>query len=293
MSYWVTGPIVQSLILPLAVSIVVAGVIWFGIARLSPATGRVAALGVALGFLASYWVTVGPPPFPPVSSSHKVAYIVLAGLILGGVMTSVQPLSRLALVAMALWPGVIAAWLGWRELMSPSAIGLITLVGAWVVGAIALYGLRPGSEANTAPSVKLIAAALTAAVIAQIGSSASIAQLCIGLAAATGGTLLLNWPKHRFGLGPIGAYGGGSALIALVTAMALFSNASKLALVLLLLIFFVDRILPRQLFASRPALAAVGLGGACLVPAAIAVIAAYFMSGGGSGYAAAGNTWFS
>ena len=70
-----------------------------------------------------------------------------------------------------------------------------------------------------------------------------------------------------------------------MSVLALFASASKLALILLIPVFFADRLAVRLPMASKPAIGPVVLGVVCLVPAAIAVLAAYLSSGGGGGYA--------
>ena len=183
------------------------------------------------------------------------------------------------------WPVLVVGWLGLREIASPSGLGVVTLI-ALCLGGIAIFaGLRASRDGETAPTIALLVGGLGAGLVALIGSSASISQLSIGLAAACGGFLLWNWPKSRFAFGSAALFGGGGALVALVSAMTLFASASKLALILLIPVFFADRLAVRLPLATRPAIGPVVVGIICMVPAAIAVLAAYLTSGGGSGYA--------
>ena len=131
----------------------------------------------------------------------------------------------------------------------------------------------------------LLIAAVGVSLIALIGSSASLAQLSGGLAAATGGFMLWNWPKARFSFGWSGVYGGVGVLFSFIVAMILFTNASKLALLLILPVFFAYRVTARLPLASRPALAPFVLAAVCLVPVGIAVLIASLSGGGGRGYA--------
>lgn len=262
---------------------ILSGLLGFG---LGPKYGpRVAAAAIPVGFLVSCWATIGWPAFPPVSSNQKIVYVALIGTIAGVIFVFLGRNQLLNRIGPALWSGMVICWLGWRTLTAPSLTGLALLGGLWLAGMTIIIGLRSQRSEGIAPGVMLLIAACGVSLIALIGSSASFAQLSGGLAAATGGFLLWNWPKDRFPFGWVGQLGGAGALLSLVTAMALFTSASKLAILLILPVFFADRLAARLPLSSHPVLAPFALAMVCLVPVAIAVLVAYQSSGGESGYA--------
>ena len=282
MDQLLVDPIIQSVIAPVVVAFVVAGVLGFGLGRTLGA--RVAAVAIPAGFLVSYWVTVGWPPFPPVSSSQKIIYVAVFGAAAGMLLDVAGQGGRVARAAGIIAPILIAGWLGWRGLGAPTLLGLVTLAVLCVGGIAIMTGLRTARGAETAPAVMLLVGGLGGGFVALIGSSASISQFSIGLAAASGGFLLWNWPKSRFSFGSGAVLGGAGALIALMSALTLFTSASKVALALLVPVFFADRVAARLPMAERPAIGPMVLGAICLVPAAIAVLVAYLSSEGRGGY---------
>lgn len=283
MSQWLADPIFQSVVAPLVVAAILTGVLGFGLGKtIGP---RIAAAAIPAGFLVSYWATVGWPAFPPVASNQKIVYLILFGAVIGVIFDLVQRADKMRWLGPVVWSGAIAGWMGWRMISAPSTPGLATIGAFWIAGAFVLYASRGTRGGGSVPAVMLLIAAIGVSLIALIGSSASFAQLSGGLAAATGGFMLWNWPKSRFSFEWAGAFGGMGALLSLIAALVLFTDASKLALILVLPVFFADRVAARLPLASRPMLAPFVLAAVCLVPVAIAVLVAYQSSGGGSGYA--------
>lgn len=104
------NPLIQSIAIPLGLTLVVAGLLrlTFGKER-----GRIlACVAVAVGFLASYFATLGTPPLPPRSSIQKFPYLVLAGALLGLVLDLTKA-GRATMVIGALFPAVGLVWLAW------------------------------------------------------------------------------------------------------------------------------------------------------------------------------------
>ncbi len=274
-------PIVQSAVAPLLVAAVLTGLIGLGLGR---AVGpKIAAAAIPIAFLASCWATIGLPAFPPVSSSQKIVCIVGLGAVAGVILDLIRGNDKIRWIAPLAGAGVIAAWLGWRYFTAPDAAALVTLAALWLAGAAILMGSQEARSYGAAPAVTLLIAAIGVSLIALAGSSASFAQLSGGLAAATGGFLLWNWPKSRFSFGWAGLFGGTGALLSLAAALVLFTSASKLALILILPAFFADRLAAHLPLADRPVFAPFVLAAVCLVPVTLAVLVAY-LSGGGSGY---------
>jgi len=125
--------------------------------------------------------------------------------------------------------------------------------------------------------VTLVAAAVGLGVVALIGGSASILQLSLGAAAATGGFLLANWPRQRQTAGDTLLLGIGALLPVLAGQLLLFTRTPPLAVALLLPIVFADAIADR--LPVRAQLRPVLLGALCLVPFALAVAAAWYGTG--------------
>lgn len=301
LSQWMADPIIQSAVAPFLVAAILTGLLGFGLGK--PIGHRVAAAAIPAGFLASYWATIGWPSFPPVSSTQKIFFIAILGTIVGAILNAIRAndgTERFAMVQ-GVWIASIVGWLGWKVPFL-DASGTFTLAwlgysAQWISGVFTLLALIGTGAVGTlflwldrrngaCWAVMLMMAAIGVSFIALLGSSASYAQLSGGLAAATGGFLLWNWPKDRFSLGWAAFLGGSGALIALVSSLALFTTASKLALALILPVFFCSRLAARLPLAANPVIAPFILAAVCLVPVGIAVLVAYLSSGGGSGYAA-------
>ena len=286
MSQWLADPLIQSVILPLLISAILSGLLGFGSGKtIGP---RIAAAAIPMGFIVCYWAIVGWPAFPPVSSTQKIVYLILFGAVIGVIFDLTQRADnadKMRWIGPVVWSGAIVGWMGWRMIATPSIPGLATISSLWLAGAFVIHAARATRGGGSVPAVMLLIAAIGVSLIALMGSSASFAQLSGGLAAATGGFMLWNWPKSRFSFEWAGAFGGMGALLSLVAALVLFTDASKLALILILPVFFAERLAVRLPLASRPVLAPFVLAAVCLVPVAVAVLVAYQSSGGGSGYA--------
>jgi hypothetical protein len=112
-----------------------------------------------------------------------------------------------------------------------------------------------------------------------------MAQLCGVLPAAAGGFALWLWPKPRLQFAASALLGGGLVFVALAGSVAVFTNAAKPALLLLLPIFFAERALGRRsrgIHKKNQVLMPILTAVAASVPAIAAVALAYHL--GGSGY---------
>ena len=127
----------------------------------------------------------------------------------------------------------------------------------------------------------LLAASLGSSGIALYGTSASIAQFCGALAAALGGFLLWNWPRPRDVFGGGGVCGAGGALVFLLSVLAFYTRASKLALLLACGALGADALISRMEFpllrstVGRP----FGVAAAALIPVALALAVAHATAG--------------
>jgi hypothetical protein len=279
---WLSAPVVQSAVLPFAVA--AGGAVLLG--TVGRGRGAVAGLAVAAGFVAAYLAILGPPPFPPVSAGHKIAYVVVAAAAIGLALdlTAARPL--LARLVLAVAGVAAAAWLLGARLDLADRASLIwpaaPVAAAWL---LVLWRLETARRKGASAAVILAVAAAAAAAVALFGRSASIAQLCAALAAATAGYALLPWLAPGGGCGRAATAAGGAAFLALATQMVAFTAAAPWALLVLLAAFLADRRAGRLAATGvRRLLEPVPVAFAAAVPAAAAVALAWLLSSGGTPY---------
>lgn len=240
-------PIVQIGLVPLAVA--------FGLAAFiriigGPERGpRLMGIAAIIGFLLAYVLLQGVPAFPPAAATQKLFYLVLLA---GGAGFALDLTGRTASLQRSLrivFPGLALLWLAWRQLAAGVALAeLATLAALWAGGALVFWRLeRAETEGGgLSAALMLIVAALGVAGVATLGSSPNPAQLAGALAAAAGGVALWGYGVWlaKATRGPFGAttqFGGGGALLGLAYILVLFTpQASRLALIVLLLVFFAD-----------------------------------------------------
>ncbi len=272
--FTLSSPPVQSGLIPLLTALILVGLI-----RLIGGPGRGAALaglGLALAVLASYWATLRIPSFPPVGATNKLFYIVLIATIAG---FAVDLIAREGWTgrAVAILAGPLAAlWIGLEKgLDAPWPAGIAVLI---VVGVTAAAGWRYHAQAqrNSEIGASILVLCLAMAACAFMSNAASSAQLAGGLAAATGGFLLWNWPKVRFPFNNA-ALAAALALIAgLAVQLALF--VPKLETFALLPLAAIPFLLPLGVRLVKgnglikQGLRPVVVGLICALPAAAAVL---------------------
>ncbi len=260
---------IESVVLPLVASLALTGALRFGLGRARGAA--LASLSIAAAFLFAYAAILTWPGFPPVSSGQKIAYIVLFGLLGGAAIDLAARPPWLERTVVVLWPAVIVAWIAWPRLTSPTPEILMTSAVLWVVGLFVLDRLRAGRAPAATAAVVLLASAVGASLVAFLGAAELYAQLLGGLAAATGGFLLWNWPVPRYPFGEAAVLGAGGAFLSSVTILVLFSDISILALAFVLPVFGVPLLVQRLPLARKRMLAPVVLGAICLIPVTVAV----------------------
>jgi hypothetical protein len=275
--------LLQSALIPFVTAAVAAGILRL----VAGSTHGTAMAGAAIGlaFLAGYVMILGAPSVWPPSATQKIFFIAIVGGIFGLSLDLSREARHVTLLAAALTPAIALAWLGWTRIVRPDWIDILTLV---VIAAAAGAVLTELYGRNTQPAesaVKLLIAAVTLSLVALIGTSASLAQLSGVLAAAVAGFALWVWPTPRARFAASALFGGGLVFVALTGAVALFSNASKPALGLLLPIFFADRALgpfDTGIHKLNQALRPLLLGVIALIPAIASVGLAHLL--GRTGY---------
>ena len=274
-------PIAQSALVPVVGAAVAAGLIRALGGRSRGA--MLAGAAIALAFLLSYAATLGLPLLPPRAAVQKLFPLVVAGLALGSLLDLVRVPRRVVLASLVPFVALGLGWIGGPRLAAgpigePVLVLSLTLVGSVVV----LARLERRADDGPTPSVLLLVAALGTGGVAVAGASASLGQLAFALAASVGGFMLWNWPRSRFPFGRAALFGGGATLTFLAGQAVFFTDASRVALAVLVAVFFADgpvrRLMPGRGAAGR-ALRPVVVGLVALVPAAAAV--AWAMLGGG------------
>ena len=275
MSDLLNDPFIQSSALPLVLSVLAVGLLRLAGGR------RLAVAGIAVTFIAVFALVVGVPALPPPSSMGKLFWSAVAGLLIGAAADTMGLRGRPASTLVALW---LVASLGWiaypalDSLLSGLTFALLLAVAAWVA-----FGRLPSrSDSPAAPAAVLLGLSLAVGGTALIGSSASVAQLALGLAAATGGFLLWNWPVERHAWGVTGQAALGFVVL-LAGVLSLFTQAQAGVLLLALPAVLADRLravlpIPETGVGRAAGTAAVTV--LAVLPALIAIGAAYLLSGG-------------
>lgn len=264
-------PFIQSSLLPLALALLAVGV-------LHRLWKPLAAAAVGAVFLGVFALVVGVPALPPPSSVGKLFWASAAGLALGTVLDLAGVKGRAGAAVLALW---LVAALVWIAL--PALDGLtagVTLAVLAAGGVAFLFGSGAGAAGPVGGASLLLALSLAIGGTALIGSSASIAQMALALAAATGGFLLWNWPVARHVWGQAGRAALGVAVL-LAAVLALFTQTQAAVLLLTLPAVLAGRVrLPLPDTAVGRAAGAAVVTVVTLIPALAAIAAAYALSGG-------------
>lgn len=276
MSELLQDPFVQSSVLPLLVGLILVG-------ALHLLRRPLAAAGIAAGFLVVFAMVIGLPALPPPSSMGKLFWASAAGLLIGVVADVAGIRGRVASAVLAVWLAASLLWIALPALDSAAAIvSLVVLLGtaAWV--AFARVSETHMFESPTAPAASLLALALAVGGTALIGSSASIAQMALALAASAGGFLLWNWPVERHGWGLSGRVATGIAVL-LAAVLALFTQTQAAVLLLALPALFaghVRRLIPQGDGPIGRAASSAAVTVVAVLPALVAIGAAFALTGG-------------
>lgn len=276
MSELLQDPFVQSSVLPLLVGLILVG-------ALHLLRRPLAAAGIAAGFLVVFAMVIGLPALPPPSSMGKLFWASAAGLLIGVVADATGIRGRIASAVLGGWLAASLLWIALPALDSAAAIvSLVVLLGAAACVAFARGSQTHGDESPMAPASTLLALALAVGGTALIGSSASIAQMALALAASAGGFLLWNWPVERHGWGLSGRVATGIAVL-LAAVLALFTQTQAAVLLLALPALFaghVRRFLPQGDGPVGRAVSSAAVTVVAVLPALVAIGAAFALSGG-------------
>ncbi len=246
----------------------------------------IAAGGIGIGFLVGFVMILGAPARWPISSSEKLFAIAALATVLGLALDLSRDSPPVTRLLAAILPVGALAWLGWSRIAAQDWIDIATLAAVALGGGFVLTRLFTSGPQAVDAAVKLMIACIALSLVSIFGASASLGQLAGALAAATAGFLVWNWPAPRFPFAAAAVLGGGLTFVALTGVVAVFSNAPKPALVMLLPIFFADLALsrmPKPRRGMNQAIRPILLAAVALIPALAAVGLASLL-GGGSGY---------
>lgn len=278
MSELLQDPFVQSSVLPLLVGLILVGVLH--LLRRS-----LAAAGIAAGFLVVFAMVIGLPALPPPSSMGKLFWASAAGLLIGVAADVAGIRGRVASAVLAVWLAASLLWIALPALDSAAAVATLVILLA-TAGCVAFA--RGSEEVESpagspmAPASTLLALALAVGGTALIGSSASIAQMALALAASAGGFLLWNWPVERHGWGLSGRVATGIAVL-LAAVLALFTQTQAAVLLLALPALFaghVRRFIPQGDGLIGRAASSAAVTVVAVLPALVAIGAAFALTGG-------------
>lgn len=267
-------PLIQSALLPLSVSLILAAALGFT----SDTTRVIAGVAVAVSALIAI-IAISGLSFPPQATSQKLPYLIVAAGVLGVLVDLrgnriIYRLSGLVmLLTMVIWLfGSRLGAAGWPEYLYLIVITLLAFAALWC-------GERQPRQIDTGIKLLFFSAGLGAILL--IGSSAMLAQTAFALMAATGGFLLWNWPTFRFTI-------GASLLLPMVTILSamsaqslFFTQASGIALALLIPLLFIDRIMPHVPLLNRantPTTRALSLGAIAVTLLPIAIGSAFLLT---------------
>lgn len=260
--------VVVAAALPLLITLILTG----GFGRLIGA--RAAGLAIVIAFIVVHLAIFGWPLLPPRSSLQKIVYLAAAGLLIG-IVVERMPLR----LAAAIWPAVIVAWLGWPRLAGMQPLDLLVLALLWLAGMFVFDRLLALRGTGIVAPTLLLVAALGASGVAFMAYAESLSQLAAALAAATGGTLLWNWPKLRYPFSAGAAFSAATALFAVATSIVLFTRASPLAMTILLVVFVLAPLRRRIPFAEKSALGPLVFGAIAMLPVLAAIAIAVLTAG--------------
>lgn len=233
-----SNPIVQSSILPLFLSLLIAGVLGFTSAK----GARIAVLGVAISALVTVIVIQGFS-FPPKSTSQKLPYLIAVAGVIGLIFDLFDLKGRAWHLAGIILPLATLGWLFGSRLGNTDIFGFIYLTATLVVSFFAYKQFETSrNQLDSGIQILLYCAGLGA--ILMIGSSAMISQSAFGMMAAVGAFLLLNWPTFRFRIGATMVFPLATALAAMTAQSLFFTKASGVAIVVLLPVLLISYLLP-------------------------------------------------
>ncbi|MDC0739544.1 hypothetical protein N6L24_14740 [Cognatishimia sp. SS12] len=249
--------------------------------QFTSAKAALLALFASVLILVVYYLLEGVPPFPPISSKHKLAYLLILIGVVGfgfGAMKN-APKTLIALVV-----GLVAlGWIAQRKIASDPFQPELFLALLPVLGLTGNTALRAELRQDLFLwPIMTLALAIAGAIVSVLGGYIGLAQMLGACAALTGGYLALTYLRVAV-LGKAVDAGKAAALnwvllasvsIILLSIAVFASKLSSLAFVLLCLLYAIPFVAAR--FAGRMNWKApIATGGYAVVPALAAIATAW------------------
>lgn len=198
-----------------------------------------ASLGIGIGFLFSYYFTMGLPLWPVSSVHGMLPLVVIGGMVIGVfldlnvVKNSTNTMLHL-ITALGLVFWVASMWHGGGINQSELVLyGVLILSGFW-----ALQRMDEQRDEGLAPAISILSASVGLTIIATIyGTRTSL--FSSGLGAAIFGYMLWNWPRCRFPWGSSATLVSGGVYLVLASELAIKNPALALPVGLTLLSFII------------------------------------------------------
>ncbi len=265
--------ILNTVLIPLALGLILAALFRFGKLQ-----GGLLALASMAAVLAIYMVLEGIPPLPPVSSKHKIWYIIMGLGVVNVLFGFKHKTPHPILTALLLLASFV--WIAYRkissDIMQPELfLGLIPIAIATVV---ANAPKRQQQDAFLWP-VTLLTAAVAGSLVSVLGSYIGLGQVLGAIAALLGGFLAVVYLAEHILKRPVSeglvlssmTWMVTSAMAVILLSIAVFAaKLSALAFALVCLVFLTPFVAPRFIKTTywwRP----FAIGGIALVPAVVAV----------------------
>lgn len=150
----------------------------------------ISAIAMGIAILAVYLVSEGLPPFPPISSKHKLAYA-LAGLLAVTGLTHTQSQHRQALVS-ALFVSASFVWLIQRPILA-GRFEWHWLLPIATIAAISSALAKAKPQSQFAWPVAALSMSVAASLIALLGGFIGLGQTLLSVSALLGGYTLAHF----------------------------------------------------------------------------------------------------
>jgi hypothetical protein len=235
-----------------------------------------------LVFLLAYYQTYGKiPAFPPLGSTNKIFFVVLAATMTGLAFDLfIQPrVSSVAWRSIVLFMTslLIATWIGLPR-FAEAGLGFagsftaLVLGGTVVLWRLATLGAAPPERGGMDAVVLFAVLPAVFAPIALFGGSSTSVGLCLGLTAGLGMSALINL-FAPLGLGLAAVLGAGGGLLAMIDTITLITmRVDFLALAVFLATVFAGQIGARLILPPDrpgPRIRAVATGVMAMTPIAV------------------------
>ncbi len=268
------SPAVQLMLESVLIPIVLAGVVLMSARRFPQERVACAeALAIVLAVGTTYVLAFGWPLGLVFSAKLKIVLSAFGGLLIGMAIEQRTRWARLGLVAGTIG---IPIWVGFPliEQGRPESI-LILLPITAALAVPQLIGKTP-TDRGASKTLIALSMAVSLAVIATLAKALSFAELCLSLSSALLAILLIS-PKPP--LGAPAALAAAAMLLALVTALLLYSEASPLALSVLGIAVGAERLASLTSSKEGAEMATRRIFAFCALPAILSILIARIDAG--------------